>query len=135
MNIPYARRATDALRGETCTTREAAKALGVALRTAQLWAETGRLRAWKTVGGHRRILVSSIHELLKERGREVTALGGGHQDAGLQRALSHLPEAFPRATVEMQKADNEEFVLLLRIRRNADKAEHTTSVKVPTSDD
>ena len=117
MDTQYTRRATDALRGETCTTREAAKALGVALRTAQLWAETGRLRAWKTVGGHRRILVSSVHDLLQERGREVTALGAVLSGTGLERAMAVLPSALPSATVEMQSANPDEFVLLLRISR------------------
>jgi len=41
--------------------------LGVSLRTAQLWVESGVLRAWKTAGGHRRILTSSVEALLKER--------------------------------------------------------------------
>jgi excisionase family DNA binding protein len=47
-----------------CTTREAADLLGVSLRTAQLWAESGLLEAWKTGGGHRRIARQSIERLL-----------------------------------------------------------------------
>ena len=47
-----------------CTTREAAELLGVSLRTAQLWAESGLLEAWKTGGGHRRITRQSIERLL-----------------------------------------------------------------------
>jgi excisionase family DNA binding protein len=47
-----------------CTTREAAELLGVSLRTAQLWAESGLLEAWKTDGGHRRITRTSIERLL-----------------------------------------------------------------------
>ncbi|HEY4073560.1 MAG TPA: response regulator [Herbaspirillum sp.] len=45
------------------TTREAAEMLGVSLRTAQLWVERGRLRAWKTAGGHRRIERASVEAL------------------------------------------------------------------------
>lgn len=41
--------------------------LGVSLRTAQLWVEAGVLTAWKTVGGHRRILKSSVEQLLAQR--------------------------------------------------------------------
>ena len=41
--------------------------LGVSLRTAQLWVEAGVLSAWKTVGGHRRILKSSVEQLLAQR--------------------------------------------------------------------
>ena len=53
--------------GQVCSTREAADRLGVSLRTVQLWSEAGLLRAWKTPGGHRRILTASIDELLKRR--------------------------------------------------------------------
>ena len=49
-----------------CTTREAADLLGVSLRTAQLWAESGLLEAWKTGGGHRRISRQSIEHLLAD---------------------------------------------------------------------
>jgi excisionase family DNA binding protein len=52
---------------EVCSTREAADRLGVSLRTVQLWSEAGLLRAWKTPGGHRRILTSSVDELLQRR--------------------------------------------------------------------
>ncbi|MDP1524863.1 MAG: excisionase family DNA-binding protein [Rhodocyclaceae bacterium] len=47
-----------------CTTREAAEMLGVSLRTAQLWTESGLLEAWRTEGGHRRISRESIERLL-----------------------------------------------------------------------
>ena len=58
----------------SCSTREAAQALGICVRTAQLWVEQGRLRAWKTPGGHRRILRESVNEELRARER---ACGGG----------------------------------------------------------
>lgn len=47
-----------------CTTREAADLLGVSVGTVQLWVESGLLRAWKTSGGHRRVLRESIDALL-----------------------------------------------------------------------
>ena len=47
-----------------CTTREAAEMLGVSVGTVQLWVESGLLRAWKTTGGHRRVLRESIDALL-----------------------------------------------------------------------
>jgi excisionase family DNA binding protein len=49
-----------------CTTREAAQILGVSLRTAQLWSESGLLEAWKTEGGHRRISRESVQRLLAD---------------------------------------------------------------------
>ena len=57
-----------------CTTREAAALLGVSLSTAQLWAESGLVEAWKTGGGHRRISRQSIERLLANpAGRDVPA--------------------------------------------------------------
>lgn len=53
-----------------CTTREAAEMLGVSVRTAQLWVESGLLEAWKTSGGHRRITRSSVEKLLVSPRRE-----------------------------------------------------------------
>lgn len=51
----------------TCSPREAARQLGVSVRTAQLWVEEGRLQAWKTPGGHRRILLDSVARLRDEQ--------------------------------------------------------------------
>jgi excisionase family DNA binding protein len=54
------------------STREAADVLGISLRTAQLWVESGVLLAWKTSGGHRRILRKSVDALLTERARQAS---------------------------------------------------------------
>jgi len=51
------------------SSREAADLLGISLRTAQLWVENGVLVAWKTPGGHRRILLSSVQQVLAERSK------------------------------------------------------------------
>lgn len=66
---------------EVCSTREAADRLGVSLRTVQLWSEAGLLRAWKTPGGHRRILTASIDELLQRRAGSTSrrAPGGNYE--------------------------------------------------------
>lgn len=49
-----------------CTTREAAALLGVSVGTVQLWVESGLLQAWKTAGGHRRVLRDSVDSLLRK---------------------------------------------------------------------
>lgn len=54
------------------TTREAAEILGVAHRTVQLWVESGVLQAWKTAGGHRRIVRESVERLVLERRQAVS---------------------------------------------------------------
>ena len=48
-----------------CTTRQAAELLGVSIGTVQLWVENGQLEAWRTAGGHRRVLRDSIDLLLR----------------------------------------------------------------------
>jgi excisionase family DNA binding protein len=52
---------------DVLSTREAAERLGVALRTVQLWVESGVLPAWKTAGGHRRISRVAVEKLIGER--------------------------------------------------------------------
>ena len=52
---------------EYLSTRESAKHLQVSLGTVQKMVETGELLAWKTRGGHRRILMSSLEQLIKRR--------------------------------------------------------------------
>ena len=59
------------------TTRQAAESLGVSLRTAQLWVESGVLQAWKTAGGHRRITRRSVDAVLAERSAALAGETGG----------------------------------------------------------
>ena len=73
------------------TTREAAEMLGVSLRTAQLWVERGRLRAWKTAGGHRRIERASVE-----------ALRAGAQVGGETRNEA-APASAPRIAADVLK--------------------------------
>lgn len=63
-----------------CTTREAAKLLGVSLRTVQLWAEAGVLEGWKTGGGHRRIARTSVERMFVDR----AALPAAETDTALR---------------------------------------------------
>lgn len=51
----------------TLTTRGVAKRLGVSLRAIQLWVESGELEAWKTPGGHRRVLLESVNRFVAAR--------------------------------------------------------------------
>jgi excisionase family DNA binding protein len=58
-------------RDAVITTREAADLLGVSLRTVQQWVEQGALQAYRTVGGHRRVVRASVERLLSQRRTEV----------------------------------------------------------------
>lgn len=50
-----------------CTTVEAARLLGLAVRSVQSMVDRGELDAWKTPGGHRRISRASIDRWLTAR--------------------------------------------------------------------
>lgn len=50
------------------STREVAQRLGMAVRSVQLMVDRGELQAWRTPGGHRRILRSSLEAWLGGRG-------------------------------------------------------------------
>jgi excisionase family DNA binding protein len=47
------------------TTSDAARLLGVATSTVQLWMESGAIASWKTPGGHRRALMSSVLRMIR----------------------------------------------------------------------
>jgi len=53
--------------GTDCSTLEAARLLGMAVRSVQLMVDRGDLEAWKTPGGHRRIARSSVDRWLAAR--------------------------------------------------------------------
>ncbi|TXI23577.1 MAG: response regulator [Roseateles sp.] len=59
----------------TYSTLEAAKLLGMAVRSVQLMVDRGELQAWKTPGGHRRISGASLDAVLRARGRAPLAAG------------------------------------------------------------
>lgn len=69
------------------TSFEAAKMLGVTLRTIQLWADGGLLECWKTSGGHRRIARESVERLLQVRPAPESA-----GETGLHDRTEHSPE-------------------------------------------
>ena len=56
---------------EYLSTRQSAKVLQVSLGTVQKMVELGELIAWKTRGGHRRILTSSLEQQLQRRKRAM----------------------------------------------------------------
>jgi excisionase family DNA binding protein len=86
-----------------CTTAEAASLLGVSLRTAQLWVENGTLEAWKTEGGHRRIVRSSVERLIEGKPQSAPpapahtstpAVSEGHATPHAETGAAH-PEERP----------------------------------------
>jgi excisionase family DNA binding protein len=58
------RQPPDQPKRDDCSTIEAARWLGMAVRSVQLMVDRGELQAWKTPGGHRRISRDSIQAWL-----------------------------------------------------------------------
>ena len=49
----------------SCSTAHLARRLGVSVPTVQRWVDLGHLKAWKTVGGHRRIDAESAENFIR----------------------------------------------------------------------
>lgn len=78
---------------------EAARRLGVPVRTLQTWDRASRLRVVRTVGGRRRIPESEVHRLMGEREKRSPVLyarvsSHGQKD-DLQRQRERLLRAVP----------------------------------------
>ncbi|WP_347557858.1 excisionase family DNA-binding protein [Robbsia sp. KACC 23696] len=78
------------------TTREAAKLLGVSVRTVQTWVEEGVINSWKTPGGHRRVRESAVLALRERRIVQPTRIGYTvliiASDATAERCIQILAE-------------------------------------------
>jgi excisionase family DNA binding protein len=65
------------------TTTAAARLLGVATSTVQMWMEGGAIASWKTPGGHRRTHLSAIEKLLERTPGQPSATVGQAVEAAL----------------------------------------------------
>jgi excisionase family DNA binding protein len=83
------------------TTRAAAELLGVAVSTAQQWIENGAIPSWKTPGGHRRVRLSAVQQLIGERGGEQAGVRMRH---GAASSAEFLPAAAPPYPVPRDEA-------------------------------
>ena len=66
------------------STADVARRLGVSVPTVQRWVDSGHLKAWKTVGGHRRIDAQSAEDFFRSHGqllREASEPAGAMQPA------------------------------------------------------
>lgn len=97
---------------EFCSTKEAADLLGVSIKTAQLWVETGVLQAWKTPGGHRRIRRESVDTLLREREPLARQPAAVAQTTGLFTVL--VVDDDPRL-IELYRLNIESWELPVRL--------------------
>ncbi|MBL8352879.1 MAG: response regulator [Burkholderiaceae bacterium] len=88
------------------STAEVARRLGVSIPTVQRWVDQGHLKAWKTVGGHRRIDAHSVERFVRSRDRRagdpvptVLVVDDNPDDRDLLAALVEL--ALPGAEISV----------------------------------
>ena len=93
------------------STIEVARRLGVSLQTVQRWVDAGRLTAWKTLGGHRRIEAASAERLFAEHESRLGPAGPAPAPAAAQPVPGPAPSAL---VVEDNELDREVLVELLR---------------------
>ncbi|QGZ39473.1 excisionase family DNA binding protein [Pseudoduganella flava] len=65
------------------TTTAAARLLGVATSTVQMWMESGAIASWKTPGGHRRTRLSHIQRLMERAPAQPNATIGQAVEAAM----------------------------------------------------
>lgn len=85
------------------TTRSAARLLGVAVSTAQTWIESGAIASWKTPGGHRRVRLSAVTDLLNQRLEKKPVAAG--RNLSQPSALEFLPIAKPDYPIPANEAE------------------------------
>jgi len=66
------------MQSPSCSTAHLARRLGVSVPTVQRWVDLGHLKAWKTVGGHRRIDAESAENFIRIQAQQR---GGEAMDA------------------------------------------------------
>ncbi|MBK1614906.1 hypothetical protein CKO44_15660 [Rubrivivax gelatinosus] len=96
----YTRR-TVPLAERSYTTIEVSRRLGVSLQTVQRWVDSGHLKAWKTLGGHRRIDAASAERLFAERaaGAAPVVVVIDNQPGAREELVELVRQALPDAQV------------------------------------
>jgi len=89
-------------RAESFSTASVARRLGVSIPTVQRWVDQGHLKAWKTVGGHRRIDAQSVFAF-EARASLGTAAG---ETAAAAPAVASVPGDGAQAVSVLVVDDN-----------------------------
>lgn len=95
-----------------CSTLEVARQLGMAVRSVQLMVDRGELEAWKTPGGHRRILRVSVERWLAQR-RGVQAVAPAQATAARATAQTTAHAANLSVAAPVTRVPDEGCVLVI----------------------
>jgi excisionase family DNA binding protein len=96
------------------TTLEAARLLGLAVRSVQLMVDRGELEAWKTPGGHRRISRASVERWRLGERTNTVASGQAARTPSHGPGLSQMPErSGPRVLLIEDSAHFQNLIKLL----------------------
>lgn len=86
---------------DVLTTTQVARLLGVSVRTAQIFVESGAIPSWKTPGGHRRVHHADVVAFMERTTRtpavpsaRVVLIASGERRAVLERSLSEASGCF-----------------------------------------
>jgi excisionase family DNA binding protein len=125
----------DAAEKDILTTTDAAKILGVSVRTAQLLIEGGSIPSWKTPGGHRRVYRSDVLALVP--GEDARAL-----PVSARVIVIAGPDALPDLTARLASAPScfvdaypEPFSALLNIGGRSPAAVIIDAASLPMASD
>jgi excisionase family DNA binding protein len=97
------------MRPPSCSTAHLARRLGVSVPTVQRWVDLGHLKAWKTVGGHRRIDAESAENFIRIQTQQR---GGEAMDAA---APAEAVVPFSVLVVDDNPADRDLLCALVEI--------------------
>lgn len=93
------------------STAYVARRLGVSVPTVQRWVDAGHLKAWKTVGGHRRIDAGSADALF--RSQAVTTGHAPAAPAAATKPVAPASRALRAVVVDDDAGDRELLVALV----------------------
>jgi excisionase family DNA binding protein len=108
------------------STAEVAQRLGVSAPTVQRWVDQGHLKAWKTLGGHRRIDAASVDQLIASQAVPAAAVSVGVGAAGPSVLIvddnpddrdllsAMVEQALPGATIRLAQNGFEALVAIGR---------------------
>ncbi len=100
------------------STREVAAAMGVGESSVKRWIDAGSLRAERTPGGHRRVLLADLYAFMRSTGRKLVA----PEVLGLSDPASKSASPVEVCQASLQDGDGPTFESVLQMLRLSESA-------------